>query len=187
MATVVGVSTLHGNIIKVGVTPDMLVGKIKAKIMEHTPMTTSPLNINADWADIMSPCAIDDLIGIRLCTFDGDMLQDDRRLGSQVADINTFYKVVFMKQYDLTPDDNALLMEFANLPLGINEVAKKMSNGSIFYIVPVWGDHAQANHIKGLLFQHGHTAKQCFLMSMGMDPKTPCDMLPPCDKLIGDW
>ena len=189
MAVAVSVSTLHGDIVDIKVAPSMLVSTIKAKTMEHTPMDISPLGINADWAEVMSGCNEDDLDGIRLCTFDGVMMEDNETLGSQLAAIDILYKVVFVKQ-KITKEDRALVMTFADPSLGMKRMANNMRNESILYIMPVvpaWWDHNhQSGRITGLLFQHANTAMHCYLRSIGMDPKAG-NVLPPVDKLLGEW
>jgi hypothetical protein len=171
MVVSIDVSTLHGTIITIPVEPRMLVRCVKQKCMDASPFHLTPLEINADLAHLMRDCSIDDLIGIRLSTWDGRLLQDGETIGSQVSTINTLFKLVFMKQYDLNHHEMAMAMEFANLARGISHIAVRMPQyDTHFFVRPVWGDGSRSNHILGLLYQHSGTEHHCQLKGSGVNP-----------------
>ena len=166
-----GVSTLHGTIITIPVEPSMFVWGVKQKCMDASPFHLTPLNINADLAHLMRDCSIDAVIGIKLSTWDGKLLQDGETIGSQVSTSNTLFKLVFMKQYELNHNERDMVMKFANLAHGISSIDVRMPQyGTQFVVRPVWGGGSRSNHILGLLYQHSGTEHHCQLKRSGVDP-----------------
>ena len=96
MVITVDVSTLHGTIITIHVDPKELVGNFKKECMDVSPFHLTPLRINADLAHLMKDCKIDDLIGFRVSTSEGQLLDDAETIRSQVT-TGTLLKLVFMK------------------------------------------------------------------------------------------
>ena len=119
----------------------------------------------------MRGCNNDDLVGIRLSTWDGRLLQDHTSLGAQVSTFDTLFKIVFMKQYDLDHNDMAMVMEFANLAHGTSKITVTMPQyGNQFVVRPVWGSGTRHNHILGLLYQSMLIEQHCHFKGMGVDP-----------------
>ena len=119
LSMLVSVSTLHGLLLHIDVEPSMLVMEFKQQCLQDIHWQITPLAVNADLAYLMAGCILDDLIGTRVSTWDGNLLQDAATFGSQVnPTIDTLYKLVFMKQYDLTKNEKEMVMEFADLSKG---------------------------------------------------------------------
>ena len=80
----------------------------------------------------MKGCILDDLVGIRLSTHDGHMLQDHMSFGFQMTltQMNAFYKVVWMKQHELIASDLALCYTFADRSLGVANMSMRMQQGN---------------------------------------------------------
>ena len=172
MVISVGVSTLHGIILNNDVEPSMLVMEFKQKCMEGIHWQITPLAVNADLAYLLSNCILDDLIGTRVSTWDGDLLQDAATLGSQVnPTIDTLYKLVFMKQYDLTRNEKEMVMEFADLSKGTSGLAMHLPSDTLVVVEPVWAGPRKSKHILGILYQHAKTKEHCNLMSHGVHPR----------------
>jgi hypothetical protein len=168
----VSVSTLHGLLLHIDVNPTMLVMEFKQCILNDIHWQISPLASNADLAYLMAGCILDDLVGIRVSTYDGVLLQDAATLGSQVKPtIDTLYKVVFMKQFDLTNNENSMLMEFANLAKRTSGLVMHLPSGTLVVVEPVWAGPRRYNHILGILYQHSHTKQHCNMMGQGVHPR----------------
>ena len=104
MEIAIGVSTLHGAIVTIHVDPKELVGNFKNECMDVSPFHLTPLRINDDLAHLMRECTIDDLLGFRVSTSNGNLLDDAVTIGSQVT-TGTLLKLVFMKQYELDHEE----------------------------------------------------------------------------------
>ena len=94
--------------------PQMFVSEAKAAVMLHVP-DISVLQVNADWAEIQQGCP-EAQRSFRLCTYDGHMLQDHLTFSSQMTSyqMQTLYKLVWMKQYNLNQGDRVLIHNFAD-------------------------------------------------------------------------
>ena len=173
MAFIVGVSTLHGDLITVAVEPNMKVSNFKKEIMRASPWQIIPLAVNADLAHLMGGCILDDLVGIRVSTYDGQLLQDQETIGSQVMMVDTHYKLVFMKQHDVDHKDMEMVMEFANLSNWDNPdemmIDVHMPHGTEFVVRLVWGGIERSNSIIGLCFTHKTTESHCEMKLYGID------------------
>ena len=166
------VSTLHGIILNIDVEPSMLVMEFKQTCMEDIHWQITPLAVNADLAYVMSNCTLDDLIGTRVSTWEGDLLQDAATLGSQVnPTIDTLYKLVFMKQFDLTNNENSMLMEFANLAKRTSGLVMHLPSDILVVVEPVWAGPRRSKHILGILYQHAKTTEHCNMMGHGVHPR----------------
>ena len=151
MVSHVAVSTLHGIFITIDVKPSMPVWCFKQACMDESPWHPTPLKVNADLGHLVKTCNIDNLIGFRLATWDGQLLQDGETIGSQVSTIDTLFKLVFMKQYDLDHTDLDMVMEFANLAHGTSSLCVTMPlYGIKFELHPVFGGGSRSNQILGL-------------------------------------
>ena len=176
----VQVSTLHGTIITVPLQPSMLVSLFKQQCIETSPFHLIPLSVNADLAYMMRNCNLDDLIGIRVSTWDGQLLDDGKSIGSQVKTLDTLFKLVFMKQYDLDQDDLAMMREFAGLGHRNRLVASDTRPSGLIVtmplyqtqmvVMPVFGGAGRRNHLLGILYQHSETQRHVQLQECGVDP-----------------
>lgn len=89
------------------------------------------------------------------------MLQDGGTIGSQVSTLDTLFKLVFMKQYDLDHNDLDMVLELANLAHGTSSLCVTMPlYGIQFEVHPVFGGGSRPNHILGPLHQHMDIAAQ---------------------------
>ena len=150
----------------------MLVMEFKQKCMEDIHWQITPLAVNADLAYVMSNCTLDDLIGTRVSTWEGDLLQDAATLGSQVnPTIDTLYKLVFMKQCDLTRDEKEMVMEFADLSKRTSGLVMHLPSDTLVVVEPVWAGPKKSKRILGILYQHAKTKEHCNLMSHGVHPR----------------
>ena len=150
----VQVSTLHGTIITVPLQPSMLVSLFKQQCIETSPFHLIPLSVNADLAYMMRNCNLDDLIGIRVSTWDGQLLDDGKSIGSQVKTLDTLFKLVFMKQYDLNQEDMAMVREFAGNGSHTrpSELIVTMPlYQTQFVVMPVFGGAGRTNDLLGIL------------------------------------
>ena len=172
MVSHVAVPALHGTLITIDVKPSMPVWCFKQACMDESPWHLTPLKVNADLGHLVNNCNIDNLIGFRLATWDGQLLQDGETIGSQVSTIDTLFKLVFMKQYDLDHNDLDMVMEFANLAHGTSSLCVTMPlYGIQFEVHPVFGGGSRSNQILGLLHQHMDSAAHCRAMKHGVDPR----------------
>ena len=167
----VQVSTLHGTIITVPLQPSMLVSSFKQQCIETSPFHLFPLSVNADLAHMMRNCKKD---GIRVSTFDGQLLDDGKPIGSQVDTLDTLFKLVFMKQYELNQEDNAMISEFAGhfentRPAGL--IVTMPLYQTQFVAMPVLGGGERRNHLLGILYQHIETQRHVRLQAAGADPR----------------
>ena len=187
----VAISTLHGSIIHVWADTGKTVAEFKQKCLDACPWHISPLRINADLAQLMGCCVLDDLIGIRISTWLGDMLEDDKTLASQVVslpynhsdfyhgdpDAEWFFKLVFVKKYDLNSADKSLVNTFASqayrrMNIGRIKNISMTQYGTDFSATPLWGIGTKSNDILGLVYEHSKTDYHCQLKHAGQDP---CD------------
>lgn len=83
--------------------------------------------------------------------------------------MDTLLNIVFMKQYDLTPNDMAMVNQFANLILGISNMSMRLPGGTEVDCRPVWGGGDRSNHILGIFYQHSATEHHCLLKTRGVD------------------
>ena len=113
-------SSPHGQLLYIEIHPQMFVSEAKAAVMLQVP-DSAVLSVNADWAEIKAGCP-EAQRSFRLCTYDGQMLQDHLTFSSQMTSyqMQTLYKLVWMKQYNLNQGDKALIHLFANKSKGIS-------------------------------------------------------------------
>ena len=141
--------------------------------MDESPWHLTPLKVNADLGHLVNNCNIDNPSGFRLATWDGQLLQDGETIGSQVSTIDTLFKLVFVKQYDLDHNDLDMAMECANLAHSTSSLCVTMPlYGIQFEMHPVLGGGGRPNQTLGLLHQHMDIAAHCRAMKHGVDPKT---------------
>ena len=173
------VSTLHGTLIRVPLQLDMLVSVFKHACLQGSPFHLIPLSVNADLAYMMRHCNIDDLFGLRVSTWDGQLLDDGKSIGSQVDTLDTLFKLVFMKQYDLNQEDMAMVREFAgNVHASRHGLIATMPlYQTQFVVMPVFGGAGRRNHLLGILYQHSETQRHVQLKECGVDPS---DVDPSC-------
>ena len=172
LSMLVSVSTLHGLLLHIDVQPEMLVKEFKQQCLQDIHWQITPLAVNADMAYLMAGCILDDLIGTRVSTWDGTMLQDAATFGSQVKPtIDTLYKLVFMKQYDLTKNEKEMVMEFADLSKRTSGLVMHLPSDTLVVVEPVWAGPNKSKHILGILYQHAKTKEHSKLMSHGVHPR----------------
>ena len=125
----VTVSTIYGNVINVRVHPGMQILDFKGKCMEEDlwdgcPIQDCiPLAVNVDLANIMAerkhsrtdarPWQTDGRYNrFKLCTLDGDMMDDEGVLQPAMLTDNRFFNVQWMKQVNLRREELEMLWEF---------------------------------------------------------------------------
>ena len=179
----VGVSTLKGAIISIEVWPDLPVKEFKRMILDDSHWQVGPSTVNEDIAVVTlnsAPTIRDDLqddktlgrfYAFRICTWDGEMLQDDQTLGSQVDSISTLYKLVFMKQDGSMNDvEHLMAREFAastarpKFSMRTRGLVVQQRYGTKFVVYPVWGTGDRCMHILGVFYEHWNTEAHCKLM-----------------------
>ena len=83
------------------------------------------------------------------------------------------FKLVFMKQYNFSGNENVLLSKFAQ---GYSDSVVTMGQyGTQFIVMPVWGGADRPNHILGIFYQHARTSFHCQLAVRGVDPREVAD------------
>ena len=88
-----------------------------------------------------------------------------------MSTIDTLFKLVFIKQYDLDHNDRDMVMEFANLAHGTSSLCVITPlYGTQFDVHLVFGGGSRSNQILGLLHQHVDIAAHCRAMKHGVDP-----------------
>ena len=124
----VACSSPHGQLVYIEIHPQMFVSDAKAAVMLHVPEDISVLSINADWAEIQAGCPAAQRI-FRFCTYDGDMLQDHLTFSAQMTSyqMQTLYKLVWMKQYNFTQADRVFMYNFADSSKGIDNLGIEMN------------------------------------------------------------
>ena len=164
----------------------MHVQRFKQTCMNESPWHLTPLKINVDFAHITNSCKIDDPIGFRMSTFDGEMLDDSKTIGSQVADIDTVFKLVFMKQYDLNTNEKAMCNQFADAACRTSALVVTMPQyGTEFVVEPVWGSEEKSRDILGIIYQHRTTYDHCELLKRGVDPMQVDHLAPVVFRELG--
>ena len=111
MEIAVNVFTLHGTIVTIHVDPKELVESFKEKCIGESPFHLTPLKINADLVHLMRDCKIDNKIGKRVSTWDGQLLDEKETIESHVT-TDTLLKLAFMKQYELDNSEREMAMTF---------------------------------------------------------------------------
>ena len=186
----VTVSTIYGNVIKVLVHPGMPILEFKSKCIEEdlwygSPIQDcTPLAINVDLAKMMterrhsrtdaSPWQTDGRYNrFRLCTLGGDMMDDDGVLQPAMLTDNRFFKVQWMKQFNLRLDELAMLREFQ-----INQSAGSMTvKGRYNTTFIAYPFYKSENVLLGLVYQHcdtlGHAEIFEEAQTRPMDPWMP--------------
>ena len=157
-------SSPHGQLLYIEIHPQMFVSEAKAAVMLQTSMDTSVLQVNADWADIQQGCP-EAQRSFRFCTHDGNLLQDDQTFSCKMksSQMQTLYKVVWMKQYNLHPWDLQMVQTLAENQ-SIDNIGYQMNgSGNTFYLRAVWGGADRPNAILGLVWQHSLTEKHCMI------------------------
>ena len=141
----------------------MFVSEAKAAVMLQTSMDISVLQVNVDWAGIQKGCPVAQR-SFRFCTHDGNFLQDNQTFSCQMksSQMQTLYKVVWMKQYNFHPMDLQMMQTFADNH-AIDNIGCQMRSGNTFYLRAVWGGADRPNAILGLVWQHSLTEKHCMI------------------------
>ena len=176
---IVGISTLHGNIIHIDVESQTLVKVFKQQCIDESQLDVPPLKINVDLAGLMiGSDKFTKWEGVRIATLnDGALLDDDRSIGSQVALGHSvfMFKLVFMKQdwKHLSADERTMLAHFADGKKGVSGYILTLPpHDTPFVVMPVWGGvDSRPNDILGLLYQHQTTQEHCSLVGKGIDPR----------------
>ena len=118
---VFGISVLQGTIIQVDCEPSIVVRDFKQQCTEAAS-TQSPSSVNEDLGHLMKDYDPDKLFvvrrydGIRLVHWNGEFMDDCKTIASQVSswgEDEFMFKLVFMKQYNLTDQEKDLLSKFA--------------------------------------------------------------------------
>ena len=163
-------SSPHGQLLYIEIHPQMFVSEAKAAVMLQTSMDISVLQVNADWAEIQQGCP-EAQRSFRLGTHDGNLLQDDQTFSCQMksSQMQTLYKVVWMKQYNMNPWDLQTMQIFADNKI-IEDIGCQMKgSGNTFYLRAVWGGADRPNAILGLVWQHSLTEKHCMAQRRNQD------------------
>ena len=173
---VFGISTLQGTIIQVDCEPSSVVRDFKQQCIDESDFDLTPLGVNVDLAGLMTVAGLTKWEGVRVATLHGELLDDDRSIGSQmIFDENLFLcKLVFMKQgmAHLTPSERTQIAHFADpARFCAGYYMNLLPHGTPFVVLPVWGGVDRANEILGVLYQHKTTAEHCRMMQQGVDPR----------------
>ena len=167
----VGVSSPHGQLLYIEIHPQMFVSEAIAEVMLHVP-DSMVLSVNADWAEVQKGCTVAQR-SFKLSTYDGNMLDDKCTFAAQMtnAQMHTFYKMVWMKQYNMTDRDHALMHCFADRSKCLDNLGCEMKQGNVFHVRAVWGGSDRPEDIIGLVWQHSITEKHCWIKTnKGLDP-----------------
>ena len=200
----VGVSSPHGQLMSIDIDPRQTVAEAKQAIMQSISASASASAsaseeaLAADWVELMHGCSPQD-VNFRLCTYDGKMLDDHHTFASQMTrrEMDTFYKVVWMKQHNLTEADWAFCHLFADrTTVPVSNFSIQMTQGTEFFVRPVWGDGQRHNDIIGLVYNHSLTEQHCMvkgkykLNPMTVDWSQPISGMQfdlPRGVVVGDW
>lgn len=183
---VFAVSTLQGTIIQVECDPNStVVADFKQQCIEASPFHLSPLMVNVDLASLMKDYNLDKPFvlrrydGIRVVHWNGSFMDDCKTIASQVSswgEDEFMFKLVFMKQLNLSEDDKVLISRFAG---GYSDSVVTMPQyGTKFIVMPVWGGGDRSDHILGIFYQHAMTADHCLLAQRGVDPRDVAPNVP---------
>ena len=198
----VGVSTLHGILLPIQVDPTQTIEEVKQAIQQSILASPSASDIASheelgdDMLELMHGCAPED-VNFRLCTWDGTMLQDKMTFQAQMTRkeiAESFFKVVWMKQHNFSARDRQILHFFHDNPRAAH-VSIPMTNGTEFYVRPVFGGQGRLNDMLGLVFNHRDTEAHCMvkgkykLNPLTVDWDNPGEMRfdLPRGLVIGDW
>jgi hypothetical protein len=121
------------------------------------------------------------------------MLEDGKTLASQVVslphsdfkscwvDAEWFFKLVFVKRYDLDSSDKRMVNTFASPAYRMANITRTCISmaqyGTEFSVAPLWGIGAKSNDILGLVHEHSKTYSHCQMKHVGFDP---------CDAMLDD-
>ena len=144
----------------------MFVSEAIAEVMLHVP-DSMVLSVNADWAEVQKGCTVAQR-SFKLSTYDGNMLDDKCTFAAQMtnAQMHTFYKMVWMEQYNMTPRDHALMHIFADRSKDVENLGCDMKQGNTFHVRAVWGGSDRQDHIIGLVWKHSITMCGCMFICM---------------------
>ena len=166
----VSVSTIHGNLIRVLVHPGMQILDFKDKCFENdlwsgTPISLlTPLAINRDLAVMMSegkqitdprPLLMKGRYNrFRLCTKDGDLLDDEGVLQEDMLTNCKLFKVQWMKQFNLRVEEEASLVQCMTSEQHIVSFDMTFNHNTSFRAFPFYGNE---NQLHGIVYQHSET------------------------------
>ena len=170
----VPVSTIYGNLIKVLVHPGMSILEFKDKCFQEdlwsgVPICVlTPLAINVDMAALMQEGEeITDpklwkMVGhynrFRLSTKDGELLDDDGVLQQDMISDCKLFKVQWMKQFNLTDAEMALLVGCMTSDGPVMSFDVTINHNTPFLGFPFYGKN---NELAGLVWQHKKTQGHC--------------------------
>ena len=173
----VGISTLHGELINLDITPSMAVSEFKQLCIDASPFHLSPLGLNVDLAYIMKdyiPNTEHEHDGMRVVHYDGDFLDDEQTIESQVSceGQNVFlFKLVTNKRWYLSSFDYQIAMRFHNDESPV--CVRGVHTGTKFLVKPVWGTLVPGgkDRIVSIFYEHPATDDHCYMAQRGVDPR----------------
>ena len=170
----VSVSTIHGNLVRVLVHPGMQILDFKDKCFEEdlwsgTPISLlTPLAINVDLAAMMSegkqvtdprPWQMKGRYNrFRLCTKDGDLLDDEDVLQEDMLTNCKLFKVQWMKQFNLRVEEEASLVQCMTSEQHVVSFDMTFNHNTSFRAFPFYGNEGQFH---GLVYQHSEIKGHC--------------------------
>ena len=168
----VGVSSPHGQLLYIEIHPQMFVSEAIAEVMLHV-RDNLVLSVNADWTEIQQGCPVAQR-SFKLSTYDGNMLDGGMPFAAQMtkAQMHTFYKMVWVKQYNIIRMDHALMHNFADRSKCVDNLGCPMKQGNTFYVRAVCGGSDRPEDILGLVWHRSIIEKHCIIKREHcLDPK----------------